>query len=83
MQLSIFSFILQDYYVQQWADNLVFHMTVSDVSRWWECVARLDLASRYGVETIALQPATWDLVAALTDPSGVLWRIRAKARAHP
>jgi hypothetical protein len=31
MQLGVFSFILQGYYVREWADNFVVHVTVSDV----------------------------------------------------
>lgn len=30
MQLGVFSFILQAYYVREWADNFVVHVTVSD-----------------------------------------------------
>lgn len=36
MQLGVFSFILQDYYVREWADNFVVHVTVSDVGAWWD-----------------------------------------------
>jgi hypothetical protein len=32
--LSYLAFILQAYYVQQWADNCVIHMRVSDVKHW-------------------------------------------------
>ena len=35
MSLGAFSFILQDYYVREWADNFVMHMRVSDVAFWW------------------------------------------------
>jgi hypothetical protein len=35
MRLGACTFILQDYYVQQWADNLVIHLTVSDLGLWW------------------------------------------------
>ena len=35
MHLGGFSFILQDYYVAEWADNLVFHVRVSDLRPWW------------------------------------------------
>ena len=46
MHLGAFSFILQNYYVQQWADNLVIHLFVSDVSRWWDHIVNLGLVSR-------------------------------------
>lgn len=83
MQLGAFSFILQAYYVQQWADNFVMHMRVSDVKLWWDHVVDLDLASRYGVKTGAPQMEDWGLVAGLIDPSGVLWRIAEAPAPHP
>ena len=55
MHLGAYSFILQSYYVQQWADNFVMHMRVSDLSLWWNHIVSLDLSSRYGVKTRAPQ----------------------------
>jgi hypothetical protein len=43
MQLGVFSFILQDFYLREWADNFVVHLTVSDVGLWWEHIVSLDL----------------------------------------
>ena len=83
MQIGAFSFILQAYYVQQWADNLVMHMRVSDVNLWWDHVVGLDLSSRYGVKTRAPQTEDWGLVAGVTDLSGVLWRIAETPAPHP
>ena len=83
MQLGAFSFILQAYYVQQWADNFVMHMRVSDVKLWWDHIDGLDLASRYGVKTLAPQMEDWGLVAGIIDPSGVLWRIAGAPAPHP
>jgi hypothetical protein len=74
MQLGVFSFILQAYYVREWADNFVVHLTVSDVGVWWDHIVSLDLPSRYGVKTKAPQSEGWAIVASTTDPSGVLWR---------
>jgi hypothetical protein len=71
MQVGAFSLILQDYYVREWADNFVVHVTVSDVGLWWDHIGSLDLASRYGVK---LQPQGWAVVAGVTDLCGVLWR---------
>ena len=45
MRLGAFSFLLQDHYVQQWADNLVVHLLVTDVRRWWDHIVALDLAA--------------------------------------
>lgn len=74
MQLGVFSFILQAYYVREWADNLVIHVTVSDVRLWWDHLVSLDLPGRYGVKTMAPRSEGWAEVAGVTDPSGVLWR---------
>ncbi len=41
------TFLLQDYFVQQWAENFVMHMMVDDVDEWWAYIASLDLAGRY------------------------------------
>jgi hypothetical protein len=76
MHLGPYSFILQDYYVAQWADNFVFHMLVSDLGAWWDHICALDLPSRYGVKSPgAPKLESWGLVAGVIDPSGVLWRI--------
>jgi hypothetical protein len=75
MGLGVFSFILQDYYVQQWADNFVVHLTVSDVSLWWNHIVKLDLDSRYDVKVTPPRQEAWGVVAGVVDPSGVLWRI--------
>jgi hypothetical protein len=74
MQLGVFSFILQGYYVREWADNFVVHLTVSDVGLWWDHIGSLDLPARHGVKTKAPQSEGWAVVAGVTDPSGVLWR---------
>src|SRR5580704_9618183 len=74
MQLGAFSFILQDFYVREWADNFVVHVTVSDVGLWWDHIRSLDLPARFGVKTKAPQSEGWAAVAGVTDPSGVLWR---------
>jgi uncharacterized glyoxalase superfamily protein PhnB len=75
MSLGEHSFLLQDYYVEDWAGNFMMHMLVSDLDAWWAHIAGLDLASRYGVQppkAPAMQP--WGLkVAYVVDPSGVLW----------
>ena len=74
MHLGAFSFILQDYYVEQWADNFVFHVRVSDVYAWWNRIVALNLPERYGVRVKEPHPESWGTVVDLIDPSGVLWR---------
>ena len=74
MRLSVFSFILQAYYVREWAENFVVHVTVSDLGLWWDHIVSLDLPARYGVKVQAPASQDWAMVAGVTDPSGVLWR---------
>jgi hypothetical protein len=74
MQLGVFSFILQNYYVREWADNFVVHVTVSDIGLWWNHIVSLDLPARYRVKILPPEPQGWAVVAGVTDPSGVLWR---------
>jgi catechol 2,3-dioxygenase-like lactoylglutathione lyase family enzyme len=75
MHLGAWSFILQDYYVEQWANNFVFHVRVSDVNLWWDRIVALNLAERYRIKASAPRAESWGMVADIIDPSGVLWRI--------
>ena len=70
------SFMLQNFYVRDLAENLMMHLLVEDVGAWWDKVNAQDLAGRYGVRLVPPQDQPWkmrDFV--LLDPSGVLWRI--------
>ena len=79
MELGTFSFILQDYYVEDWANNFVMHVLVTDLDRWWQHISALDLSGRYGVKTLPPKQESWGVVAGVIDPCGVLWRF-AQAR---
>jgi hypothetical protein len=83
MHLGAYSFILQNYYVEQWTDNFVFHLRVSDVNLWWDRIVSLKLAERYGIKTKAPHPESWGMVAGIMDPSGVLWRIAGPHASNP
>jgi hypothetical protein len=79
MHLGSHSFLLQDFYVEEWANNFVLHMFVDDLDAWWQHVASLNLVSRYGVRNPrAPKLESWGLtVAYMFDPAGVLWHIAA------
>jgi hypothetical protein len=83
MQLGPVSFILQAYYVQEWAENFVIHLTVTDVTKWWNHILALNLTGRYGVKIMPPRMDGWATVAPVTDPSGVLWRIAQLYDAEP
>jgi hypothetical protein len=76
MTFGVCSFLLQDYYVQEWADNFVMHLFVSDLRQWWDHIVALDLDNRYGTKTRSPRDEGWGVkVAGVVDPAGVLWRI--------
>ena len=41
--LGTYSFLLQNYYVAQWAGNSMMHLLVDDLEAWWGHIATLDL----------------------------------------
>lgn len=71
------SFILQDYYQEEWAGNFMMQLLVDDLDAWWIHIEGLNLSAHFGVrapQPPAVQP--WGLrVAYLVDPSGVLWHV--------
>jgi len=75
LSLGPHAFLLQGYYVKEWAENTVMHVLVKDVHAWWQHIASLDLVGRFGVSPPAAPRAeSWGLtVAYVFDPSGVLW----------
>ena len=76
MTFGACSFLLQDYCVQEWADNFVMHLFVSDLRLWWDHIVALDLDNRYGTKTRSPRDEGWGVkVAGVIDPAGVLWRI--------
>ncbi|NRF69035.1 VOC family protein [Aquincola sp. S2] len=70
------SFLLQDFYVAELADNLMMHLLVEDVDAWAAQIRSAGIAEKYGVKVTAIELQPWrmrDFV--VIDPSGVLWRI--------
>ena len=70
------SFLLQDFYEEGLAKNLMMHLLVEDVDAWWARLQAAGIPAKYGVKMteVAVQP--WrmrDFV--LIDPTGVKWRI--------
>jgi catechol 2,3-dioxygenase-like lactoylglutathione lyase family enzyme len=75
------SFILQNYFQKDWAENCVVQLLVDDLDAWWRHIEGLDLAANFGVQDPkppAVQP--WGLkVAYVFDPAGVLWQVTERA----
>jgi len=76
-QMGTSSFILQNYFQKEWAENFMMQLMVDNLDAWWTHVSSLDLSNRFGVpepKPPAIQP--WGLrIAYVIDPSGVLWHI--------
>lgn len=81
VSIGRFAFLLQNYFVQDWADNFMMHLMVTNLDQWWESISRLDLGSRYKVR--APRPPKLEprglRVAYLFDPAGVLWHVAEEA----
>jgi hypothetical protein len=83
-QVGDFRFLLQNYYVEQWASNFMMHLLVTDADVWWKHVEDLKIPEKYpGImaKPPTLQP--WGLrVLYLSDPTGVLWHIADEPKAR-
>lgn len=84
LYLGPHSFLLQDYYVAEWAGNSMMHVLVDDLDAWWAHIDSLDLPARFGVDAPrAPKPEPWGLrVAYVIDPSGVLWHFAEVRKAR-
>ncbi|QRR36301.1 VOC family protein [Hydrogenophaga sp. YM1] len=69
-------FLLQNFYEQAFAENLMLHLLVKDVDAWRQRLAERGVAERYGVRIGAVEEQPWGMREfVLFDPCGVLWRI--------
>jgi hypothetical protein len=80
-QMERFSFILQNFYVEELAHNFMIQLAVRDVEAWWQKLNAAKLVADFAVQPPrppALQP--WGLkVGYIFDPSGVLWHVAETA----
>jgi len=76
-QIGAFRFLLQNFYVEEYAANFMMHLMVDDADVWWRHIEKIALKEKY--PTIMAKPPAvqpWGLrVLYLTDPTGVLWHI--------
>lgn len=70
------SFLLQNFYVQDHADNFMMHLLVTDADAWWARIQAQGLVQKYGVRAEPPEDRPWQMRDfVLIDPTGVLWRI--------
>lgn len=77
LQVGGYRFLLQNYYVADWAGNFMMQLLCDDVSPWWEKVNRPSFRDRYpGIMLKPPERQPWGLrVMFMSDPSGVLWHV--------
>jgi uncharacterized glyoxalase superfamily protein PhnB len=78
LKLGSFSFILQDFYNKEAAENQMVQLMVRNVDEWWKRVTPADWETQFGITWPPRPPAMqpWGMkVGFLADPSGVLWHI--------
>ena len=70
------SFLLQNFFVKELAENFVMHLLVENVDHWHEHIAAQNLFERFGVKIGVPENRPWAMRDfTFLDPSGVLWRI--------
>ena len=79
------SFVQQNAFQKEWAENFMMQLMVDDLDSWWTHIKSLDLPARFGV-TAPKAPALqhWGLrVAYVYDPTGVLWHVCQRREGNP
>lgn len=70
------SFLLQQFYVKEHADNFMMHMLVENADDWYQHVLDSGVQARFGVRLESPENRPWKIRDfPLVDPSGVCWRI--------
>jgi catechol 2,3-dioxygenase-like lactoylglutathione lyase family enzyme len=77
LKLNDFSFILQNFYKPEMAENLMLQILVRDVDRWWQGIDGARLVAEFAVKPpVAPSVQAWGMkVGFIHDPSGVLWHV--------
>ena len=74
--LDYTSFLLQNFYNSDLANNLVIHLLVDDALYYWHKWKQIKIDIKYQVLISEPQNQPWGMCDfVLKDPSGVLWRV--------
>ena len=79
-QLGDHGFLLQDFWVEDWAANFMMNLHVEDIRGWHKHLASSGIFERYE-DTWFGEPKLedWGMwVMHFTDPTGVLWHVTMK-----
>lgn len=77
MKVGSYSFLLQNFYQEDLANNFMLFLMVEDLDAWWQHISERRLTERYqGVKAKEPKDYPWGLREIhLIDPSGILWHI--------
>ncbi len=68
------AFLLQDFYVKEFAEHLQMHLLVKDVDAWWAQFQADRIAEKYAVRAEPPEDREWKMRDfTFFDPSGVHW----------
>ena len=77
LEMEGFTFILQNFFVEQFAANCMVQLLVGNADAWWTRIDAESLVAAFGVKRPlppVMQP--WGMkVGFVFDPSGVLWHV--------
>lgn len=69
-------FLLQDFYLKEFAENFMMYLMVEDVDAWWAYIETTKIAKDFAVVLKPPQDYPWGMREIhLLDPTGVLWHI--------
>ncbi len=66
------TFFLQNYYNQQFAENLMFQLSVLDIEEAYQVISRLE---GFDIRFEPIKQERWGKVVYLWGPSGELWHV--------
>lgn len=70
------SFLLQNFYVKEHAENFMMHVLVNNTDDWCSRIKENNIENKYRVTVGEPEDRDWGIRDfTVTDPSGVLWRI--------
>lgn len=70
------SFLLQNFYNEELANNLMIHLLVEDVQSWFDSTISSKISEKYSIKVSDLETRPWGMRDfTVHDPSGVLWRV--------
>ena len=70
------SFLLQDLYSEELANNFMIHLLVENANDWHGTLLAKGLIEKYGTQLSDSEERPWKMIDfTVVDPSGILWRI--------